>query len=301
MGLYLFSKPLLSAMNSLKDTQNGLDTVYQRLSTGKRINSAKDDPAGFMISSRLTSEINGLQQGSRNASDGIAFAQTVEGALDEVTTILQRIRTLAIQSANGTNTTDDRQALTKEAEALSNEINRIFNKTTYAGSKIFVANNGTDKTLMDGNGEIKIQVGAYADDTISIRLDRNGYSLSKIGANYNFDENSDGFVIKNNELCFALSTAKDAEAVIDAVDYFLKAVDGTRGDLGAVMSRLESAIRINDNTRVNVADARSRIMDTDYAEETANLISLQIKQSAAISVMKMLRSQQSMILSLLQQ
>ena len=126
----------LQGQRYLGNVQNSLTTTYQRLSSGMRINSAKDDAAGLQIADRLTSQINGLNQGNRNASDGIALAQTMEAGMDEISGMLQKIRTLAVQANNGTNTADDRKAIGKEMESLSNEVNRIAQKTTFAGKTV---------------------------------------------------------------------------------------------------------------------------------------------------------------------
>ena len=126
----------LQGQRYLGNVQNQLTTTYQRLSSGMRINSAKDDAAGLQIADRLTSQINGLNQGNRNAADGIALAQTIEAGMDEMSGMLQKIRTLAVQASNGTNTKEDRAALSKEASALANEISRIADQTTFAGKKI---------------------------------------------------------------------------------------------------------------------------------------------------------------------
>ncbi len=126
----------INAQRQLRGNNMGLDTAYQRLSSGLRINSAKDDAAGLQISNRMTSQINGLNQGNRNANDGIAMAQTAEGAMEEITGMLQRMRTLSSQSANGTNTTADRQALQQEVDQLSQEITRVSNDTTFGGKKL---------------------------------------------------------------------------------------------------------------------------------------------------------------------
>ncbi len=135
----------LQGQRYLGNIQNSLTTTYQRLSSGMRINSAKDDAAGLQIADRLTSQINGLNQGNRNASDGIALAQTIESGMDEVSGMLQKMRTLAVQAANGTNTTEDRNSLGKEIEALANEINRIASQTTFAGKTVLSA---TSLTLL---------------------------------------------------------------------------------------------------------------------------------------------------------
>ncbi|HHQ4615849.1 TPA: flagellin, partial [Aeromonas veronii] len=162
----------LNAQRNLMNTSKSMDTSYTRLASGLRINSAKDDAAGLQISNRLTSQINGLDQGNRNANDGISLAQTAEGAMDEVTGMLQRMRTLAQQSANGSNSANDRVALQKEVDQLGAEINRISKDTTFAGTK-----------LLDGNYKGKFQVGADADQTIGFNLNQTGgFSISGIAA-----------------------------------------------------------------------------------------------------------------------
>ncbi|MGN0893858.1 MAG: flagellin, partial [Succinivibrio sp.] len=170
MALYVQTN--VSSLNSqrrLNTATKSLDTTYQRLSSGLRINSAKDDAAGLQISNRLTNQINGLQQGNRNANDGIALCQTMEGALDETTSMLQRIRTLAIQAANGTNTTVDRIAIQQEISQLSAEITRIACKTTFAGRQCLAGVNGSDHGgVLDSKGKISFQVGAYAFDTLGV-------------------------------------------------------------------------------------------------------------------------------------
>ena len=165
----------LTGRNSLTNVQNQLTTTYQRLSTGMRINSAKDDAAGLQIADRLTTQINGLNQGNRNASDGIAFAQTAEGAMDEISSMLQKIRTLAVQSATGTNTQDDRIAINKEAESLVSEISRIARQTTYGGKKILEgADDGTLTMYINGDttaGKLELPVGANIGDSIALDFD----------------------------------------------------------------------------------------------------------------------------------
>ena len=151
----------LNAQRNLSKTSQSLDTSYTRLASGLRINSAKDDAAGLQISNRLTSQINGLDQGNRNANDGISMAQTAEGAMDEITTMLQRMRTLAQQSANGSNSTTDRSAMQSEVNALSDEINRIASDTTFGGTKLLSNTASTD---------YKFQVGADANQTIGFTM-----------------------------------------------------------------------------------------------------------------------------------
>ena len=164
----------------LTNANNALNTTYQRLSSGLRINSAKDDAAGLQIADRLTSQINGLNQGNRNTNDGIALAQTIEGGMDEIHTMLQNIRTLAVQAANGTNTAEDRQALADEANQLVSEINRIAQQTTYGGKQVLDGADdaggtttiyGSEGANSGNTGTMQLQVGANSGDTISFNVD----------------------------------------------------------------------------------------------------------------------------------
>ena len=179
MALYVNTNvSSLNAKRMLNNSTNSLDTTYKRLASGLRINSAKDDAAGLQISNRLTSQINGLEQGNRNAQDGISYAQTAEGAMDEMTTMYQRIRTLALQSANGTNSAKDREALQQEVNQLCSEIDRISNDTTFGGEKILA---GSSQATVAAGGvvtagnvntakTISFQVGADANQIISIDM-----------------------------------------------------------------------------------------------------------------------------------
>ena len=173
MSLYINTNvSSLNAQRNMMNSTKSLDTSYTRLASGLRINSAKDDAAGLQISNRLTSQVNGLDQGNRNANDGISLAQTAEGAMDEVTGMLQRMRTLAQQSANGSNSAKDCQALQKEVDQLGAEVNRISSATTFAGTK-----------LLDGSFGGTFQVGADANQTISFSLSQSGgFSISGIAA-----------------------------------------------------------------------------------------------------------------------
>ena len=306
MALYVNTNVTsLNSTSKLNKATHSLDTTYKRLSSGFRINSAKDDAAGLQISNRLTSQINGLNQGNRNANDGIALAQTAEGALDEVHTMLQRIRTLSVQSANGTNTTADRKAIQAEVEQLSSEITRIACKTTFGGQKILAGAKG--KTACSGNlvgskGKVSFQVGANANDTISISLST-AFTISGMAAKGNLKGANVGTAgIKKMDgggWTFDLSTATSAQAVLGNIDNFIAHVDKTRGQLGAVQNRLESTISNQSNIAENESDARSRIRDTDYAEEAANLSQQTIIQQAATSMLTQANSRPQIALSLL--
>ncbi|MCK0541244.1 flagellin [Anaerobiospirillum sp. NML02-A-032] len=292
----------LNGRRYLNNVQNQLTTTYQRLSSGLRINSAKDDAAGLQISSRLTTQINGLNQGNRNSSDGIALAQTVEGGMDEITGMLQKIRTLAVQASNGTNTLDDRKALSKEATALAQEITRIAKQTTFGGKKILDGAGGdslfSKAAAAKGNelGTLTLQVGANKGDVIS--FDVNGVKFSQILSMAGLKENDfKGYWSKNNIITF--SNAAEAQKAIEGMDKMIGAVDAARAGLGAIQNRLESSIRNQANVSANQSDARSRIRDADFAEESANLSQQSIIQQAATSMLMQANTRPQLGLSLL--
>ena len=303
----------INTTNKLAKATHSLDTTYKRLSSGYRINSAKDDAAGLQISNRLTSQINGLKQGNRNANDGIALAQTAEGALDEVHTMLQRIRTLSVQSANGTNTTADRASIQGEVDQLCSEINRIACKTTFGGSEILSGKTDKAGTLLVG-GKVAFQVGSNANDTISVDLS-NGFTVEQMDKAANGgglakakdadhgklrdDSDTTAKVAGKAGKSFAVSTADAAQATLATIDKFIAYVDESRGQLGAVQNRLESTISNQSNIAENESDARSRIRDTDYAEEAANLSQQNIIQQAATSMLTQANSRPQIALSLL--
>lgn len=284
----------LNTTNKLSKATHSLDTTYKRLSSGYRINSAKDDAAGLQISNRLTSQINGLKQGNRNANDGIALAQTAEGALDEVHTMLQRIRTLSVQAANGTNTTADRTSIQGEVSQLCSEINRIACKTTFGKQEIL---SGAGKGLVGADGKIAFQVGANANDTTSVSLS-SGFTIEQMknaaGSKITTVEDAD-----KRGKTFDVSTASKAQDVLADIDSFIGFVDKKRGEFGAVQNRLESTISNQSNIAENESDARSRIRDTDYAEEAANLSQQNIIQQAATSMLTQANSRPQIALSLL--
>ena len=311
MSLYVQTN--VSSLNSqrrLNSATKSLDTTYQRLSSGLRINSAKDDAAGLQISNRLTNQINGLQQGNRNANDGIALCQTMEGALDETTSMLQRIRTLAIQAANGTNTTVDREAIQQEVAQLSAEITRIACKTTFAGRQCLAGVAGSDHGgVLDSKGKVTFQVGAYAFDTLGVSMS-NGFTLSgiyaekhgtnKITSDKPLDEQQAGLYLNANKAYeFNCYTQCNAQYTIQAIDEIINVVDSKRAELGAIQNRMESTIRNQENVAENVSDARSRIRDADYAEEASNLSAQNIVQQAATSILTQANQRPSIAMSLL--
>lgn len=338
MALYVNTNvSSLNAQRKLTNATNSLNVSYQRLSSGLRINSSKDDAAGLQISDRLTSQINGLNQGNRNANDGIALAQTIEGALDETTNMLQRIRTLAVQAATGTNTSKDRQALQEEVTALCDEITRIAEKTTFAGQSILNGTrsminannqNGLLRENDDGRPELFFQVGANAYDELTLQLE--GFTMWQIGdqltaafrdadgnalgANFqNWSQvglvQMSGVAINNasltagaaNGIRWSVSDATNAQATLNNIDAFIQYVDSNRAALGAIQNRMESTIRNQSATSENESDARSRIRDTDFASETAALTQNNIIQQASQTVLAQANQRPTIALNLLGQ
>ena len=289
MALYVNTNVTsLNSTSKLNKATHSLDTTYKRLSSGFRINSAKDDAAGLQISNRLTAQINGLNQGNRNANDGIALAQTAEGALDEVHTMLQRIRTLSVQSANGTNTTADRIAIQEEVNQLSDEITRVACKTTFGGHQLLA---GTNKGLVGRDCKINFQVGANANDTISVSLS-SSFTVQGMADKLGID-------ILNDLNAFSVSTQDAAQTTLENIDSFIQYLDSKRASLGAVQNRLESTISNQENIVENESDARSRIRDVDYAEESANLVQRQILQQVSTTMLTQANMKSQIALNLL--
>ena len=282
-------------VNQLNKLHNQLDTTMQRLSSGKRINSAKDDAAGLQIYDRLMAQLNGLNQGNRNANDGIALAQTMEGALSGTTDSLQRMRELAIQAANGTMTADDRAAIQSEMDQLAEQVTMTAERTTFNG-----------ETMLDGlnssnGGTTTFHVGANTGDTMSMQL-TDGFSMSSmIGVAANGD--SQGQVYGDQASgqaaqasarnltgdtgpfqSLSVMNAADAENAISAIDSMISYVDSQRADLGAMQNRMESTISNQSNIAVNTASAASRIADADYAEEVSNMTAQNILEQAAVAM-----------------
>ena len=291
----------LNAQRNLMNTNKSLDTSYTRLASGLRINTAKDDAAGLQISNRLTSQVNGLDQGNRNANDGISVAQTAEGAMDETTSMLQRMRTLAQQSANGSNNTDDRTALQQEYDQLMTEIDRISSDTTFGGQK-----------LLDGKYKGTFQVGADASQTITFKM-TSAFTISGIASAskgsatiaattagskepYKVTASTSKVTVANMN---SIKTASAAQSAMANLDYMIKAVDSKRAELGAVQNRFDSTIRNQSNVSENLSAARSRIRDADFATETANLTKQNILQQAASSILAQANQRPQSALSLL--
>ena len=272
----------LNGQRYLNNVQNSLNTTYTRLSSGLRINSAKDDSAGLQIADRLTSQINGLNQGNRNANDGIALAQTVEGGLDEISNMLQRMRTLAVQSANGTLGASDRTSIQNEVNSLASEISRIADQTTFGGKTILAGystvNTAAGETIFrtassfnstnEAGGKLTFHVGANTGDTIDMEV--YNFMFSALASAAGISVGISGIAQINGVFTFSVTTQCGANKSIQTIDAMIKIVDSQRADLGAIQNRLESSIRNQSNVSANSADARSRIRDADFAEESAN-------------------------------
>lgn len=249
----------INAKRQLITTNNDLSTAFERLSSGFRINSAKDDAAGLQIANRLTTQVLGLDMAVRNANDGISLAQTAEGALAETTTALQRIRVLSIQSQNGINTSADRAALQKEVSALKVEISRIATYSQFGGVNI-----------LNGDYSSLFLVGANAGQTISVNISRvGGYGTSGLFGGTDI----------------SVMTESQASGAMSMISLAISIIDAKRADLGAIQNRFQSTIRNLSNISENVSAARSRIKDTDFAIETASLTRSQIIQQANLTVL----------------
>ena len=293
----------LNAQRQLISSGNSLDQAFERSSSGFRINSAADDAAGLQISNRLGSQIDGLNQGNRNANDGISLAQTAEGALDEITNTFQRVRTLAQQASNGSNTDEDRVAIQEEIDALMTEVNRIASDTTFGG-----------QNLLDGTYEANFQVGADANQTIGITMTQvggtaagndisanGGFTLSGIagaastvtgdqvstivGSVYAADADNATFAGMFASGNISVTSEANAQVVLAGMDSMIAVVDKKRAELGATQNRFQSTIRNQGNVSENLSEAKSRIKDADFAAETAKLTQAQILQQASQTIL----------------
>ena len=281
MALYVNTNTSsINAQRNLNKSTNALSSSYTKLASGSRINSAKDDAAGLQIADRMTSQINGLTQGNRNANDGISLCQTAEGALDEVTNMLQRMRTLAVQSANGTNSSAERTAMNDEVMELQKEIKRIGSDTSFGGTlKIF--GTGGDK-LAD---TVNFQVGSHQNQKITVSFK----SMSGVL----------GQALDSFSTSISVSSDVKSQSAIGSLDTMIANVDKFRAKLGATQNRLESAISNQENVIENVSDARSRIKDVDYASETAKMAQQQILQQASTAMLSQANQKNSIALNLL--
>lgn len=278
----------LNAQRHLSGTSTQLSTAMERLSSGLRVNSSKDDAAGLAIAERMTAQIRGSTVGMRNASDGISYAQTAEGALDTMGNILQRMRDLGVQSMNGSNSTSDRSNLQKEFAQLQSELTRIVQSTTFNGQRIL---NGDASAIV-------FQVGANASITNQISA---GISvLSALSAS-----NLTGSAVAMSQVMSGATTSiggaskGQASIAVARIDGALNVLTTLRAKLGAVQNRMQMTISNLRNNIENQTAARSRIMDADFATETANLSRAQILQQAGTAMLSQANQAPQTVLSLL--
>ena len=270
----------MTAQRSFLNSNQALETSFERLSTGKRVNSAVDDAAGLAIGKDLDSRVRGLNQAVRNVNDGISMVQIMEGAYDEVTTILQRMRDLAVQAATGSMTSTERDFLDAEHSKLADAIDSVMNQAKFANKDLAVAN---------ANTSVVIHSGAEAGDTITVTLSTTD------------SEDADGMTIDASDITLnGGSAVANATSAIGHIDDALNQVATQRAALGASQSQLEAVVRNLANVAENTSAAAGRVMDTDYASETANLTKAQILQQAATSILAQANAQPQAVLSLLQ-
>ena len=265
----------LNASQSSYSVNKSMEASMERLSSGKRINAGADDAAGLFISKRMTGEIQGLNQAVRNAADAQAFLQTAEGAMEEVHTILLRIRELAVQASNGTYTAQDRIALQAEVGDLQNEINRIATDTTW-----------NNIGLLSGAGStgVTFQIGADNTQTMTVSISRVTISTQGIA------------ISTANQL----TTAAAAMVYISTIDTAISIISTNRGTYAAAINRLDHAMANMQNVATNLSAAKGRIEDADFAAETSNLARVQVLQQASMSMLAQANASKQNILSLFQ-
>jgi flagellin len=267
----------IASMNSARNlsaAQGSLATSMQRLSSGLRVNSAKDDAAGIAIATRMDAQVRGMNVGIRNANDAISLAQTAEGAIGKVTDMMQRMRELAVQSANATNSSDDRDNLDAEFQALGDQVLQTLEKTKFNGQAVI----GADATTFT------FQVGAYTDDTIDV-------TTNDLFANTDITAVTGG-AISGTDNAGSLAAMED-------IDVALNTLNTERAKLGAAQNRMEAAIATLQVSAENTASARARIMDADFAAETANLSRSQILQQAGSAMLAQANQMPQQVLQLL--
>lgn len=272
----------LTAQRSLNNSTNALSNTFKRLSSGLRINSASDDAAGLSISDRMTAQIRGFNQSVRNANDTISLIQVAEGALNETTTALQRMRELSVAAANDTYVTSDRIDMQKELDQLVAEIQRISENTEFNGQK-----------LLQGSFEEgkRFHVGANSGQTIVVSLTNMGAEALGVDAG-----NMEAFGNSAND---GATNQANAEAAITRIDAAIASVTAMRATMGAMQNRFEAAINSLSNVSLNTSSAKSRILDADMAAETAKLTQNNILQQAGTAILAQANQQPSVILQLL--
>jgi len=294
MALSIFtSGSSMASINALNKSNSMLSTAMERLGTGKRINSAADDAAGLQIASRLQGQTNGMAVAQRNIADSTALLQTAEGAFDEVGNIMYRMKDLATQAANDTNTADDRKAIDAELNDLNSELQNIMNNTSYAGEKLFGASGKFGK-------EMNFQIGSDAGETMKVDLSDalNGTgSGSIIDSKGGFTSLSGSFV--NGSGAISISDASSARDMITALETSLGSVGTVRSKLGASINRLGHTANNLANMKDNTELALGNIRDADFATEASSMTRNQMLSQTSMSMLKQSNSMSGMVMSLL--
>jgi len=306
----------LFASKAASQAQRGLDTAMERLSSGMRINYAKDDAAGQAIATRLTAEVQGLEMASRNASDAQALIDTAEGALQESHNLLLRMRELAVQSANGTMSSDDLDATDAEYQQMIAELDRVSDTTAWAGTKLLDASSTlTFQVGADGTSDHRISISLSNMDSASLGLtgthnrgpdniadtqfDADGNSLDADG-NINQDADDNNILLGDDAEMSAsdLQSQSNAQDALARIDAAIKMVSTTRASFGAASNRLSSTITNLDQITVNLDASKGRIQDADFAAETSNLAKSQILQQAATAMLAQANASKQTVLAL---
>ena len=274
----------LRAANASTSANAALQTSMERLSTGARINSAKDDAAGLAISDTMTAQIRGMNQGIRNANDGIAMAQTAEGALGEVANMLQRVRELTVQATSGTYSSGDKTNMQAEVSALKTQITSTLANTQFNGNKLFDGTAGTA-------GAVKIQAGANAGDAVTLTLTTltSDSTITAVAG-----ASAPAPVVAGLDLTTADNTS------LATVDSALKTFSTARAKLGASQNQLQSAVNNLTTNATNLTSAKSQIMDADFSAETTALAKAQILSQASTAMLSQANQSQQGVLKLLQ-
>ncbi|BBQ27738.1 lateral flagellin LafA [Aeromonas sp. WP2-W18-CRE-05] len=287
MGLSIHTNfASLTTQNQLNSTNKMLGTAMQRLGTGLRINSAADDAAGLQMATRLQAQSNGQKVGMRNAQDAISMMQTAEGALDEMTNIVQRMKDLATQGANGTTSTEDYTALNAEFGELSKELANITDNTTFGGQSLLKKAAGNFE-----KGAVKFQIGGSAAETLSVDISTD---LKKV-AGSTAGSGLDGTAVKGG----GIGDQTKANAAITEMETFLKDIGSARSSFGANINRLEHTVNNLSNMKENTDMANGRIMDADFAQESTNMTKNQMLMQAGMSVLSNSNQMTGMVTSLL--
>jgi flagellin len=290
---------------SLASTQKTLSTSMQRLGTGFRINSAMDDAAGLQIATRLNAQTSGMQVAMRNTQNDISMLQTGEGALNEVSNILNRMKDLATQAADASSTAQDQTAMQSEYDALGKELNNIMKNTSFGGQQLLSGSGvgtGTATGTFGTTGGINFQIGASSNEKMnfdaSTQLNALDSQLSSVSVNYTTPTGPAGTELTGTGT--AASGAASANTMISTLSTALNDVGALRSALGAAANRLDHVYNNLSNMSTNVSQAKGRIMDVDYASETANMTSQQMLMQASTAMLKQSGSMSSMVMSLLQ-